>query len=302
MVSALAHGSRVNLRWDAAAGAADYLVYRDGVYLTTVNATTYLDIQISPGQDHTYTITAHNSAGTSSPVSKRVETAYEAADRADLPTKDGPALCGRAGDQTSQWLVCNVHTPTGWITSTSAPDDWGYSSDRSWLRNLDGTVSYCRRVGNGAQVLCDRFDGAGWTSSMSPPADLGYGENRAYLPTKDGPAVCGRAGDQNSQSLVCNVQTSTGWTSVTSPGGDWGYATDRSWLTNADGTVSYCRRVGTGDQARCDRFDGLTWTSSVSPTPISPTTTTEPTCPQRMDRRSAAAPETRARSGWCARS
>ena len=194
-----------------------------------------------------------------------METAYEAADHADLPTKDGPALCGRAGDQTSQWLVCNVHTPTGWITSTSAPDDWGYSSDRSWLRNLDGTVSYCRRVGNGAQVLCDRFDGAGWTSSMSPPADLGYGENRAYLPTKGGPAVCGRAGDQNSQSLVCNVQTSTGWTSVTSPGGDWGYATDRSWLTNADGTVSYCRRVGTGDQARCDRFDGLTWTSSVPP-------------------------------------
>ena len=130
-----------------------------------------------PGtRSRTYTITAHNSAGTSSPVSKQVETAYEAADRADLPTKDGPALCGRAGDRTSQWLVCNVHTPTGWITSTSAPDDWGYSSDRSWLRNLDGTVSYCRRVGNGAQVLCcNRFDGAGWTSSMSHHTKLGDG-------------------------------------------------------------------------------------------------------------------------------
>ncbi|WP_211349335.1 hypothetical protein, partial [Nocardioides litoris] len=44
--------------------------------------------------------------------------------------------------------------------------------------------------------------------------------------------------------------------------GDWGYATDRAWITNDDGTVSYCARVGTGNQVRCDTFDGTTWSSS----------------------------------------
>jgi hypothetical protein len=83
----MARGSRVNLRWDSAAGAADYLVYRDGVYLATVNLTTFLDIQVSPKQAYTYTITARNAGGASSPVSKRVSTAFEAADRAALSTK-----------------------------------------------------------------------------------------------------------------------------------------------------------------------------------------------------------------------
>ena len=100
---------------------------------------------------------------------------------------------------------------------------------------------------------------------MSPHFDFGYPDNRAYLTTKNGPAICGRAGDQTSQYLVCNVYKATGWISKYSAPNDWGYASDRSWLTNADGTVSYCRRVGTGDQALCDRFDGTNWTSSMSP-------------------------------------
>ena len=173
-IVALIHGSRVDLSWGAAANATDYQISRSGVVLATITATTYLDSQVSRKQDYTYSVMAHNAYGFSSPVSLYVQTTVDSADRAYLPTKNGPAICGRAGDQTSQYLVCNVYKATGWISKYSAPNDWGYASDRSWLTNADGTVSYCRRVGTGDQALCDRFDGTNWTSSMSPHFDFGY--------------------------------------------------------------------------------------------------------------------------------
>ena len=57
---------------------------------------------------------------------------------------------------------------------TSGRGDWGYGSDRAWLTNNDGTVSYCRRVRAGGIVLCDRFDGTGWSTVTSPAMDTGY--------------------------------------------------------------------------------------------------------------------------------
>lgn len=173
-ITALIHESRVNLSWGAASGATGYQVLRDGVQLATVNTTTYLDDQVSPNQSYTYSVVATNAAGGSAPVTLYVRTTFEAADRAYLSTKLGPAECGRAGDQTHQYLVCNVLTASGWVSSYSTPDDWGYASDRAWLANADGSISYCRRVGTGDQLLCDRFDGTSWTQSMSPHYDLGY--------------------------------------------------------------------------------------------------------------------------------
>jgi murein DD-endopeptidase MepM/ murein hydrolase activator NlpD len=175
-VRALVHGSRVNLRWAATPGAADYQVFRDGVLKATVTAPTYLDIAVSPKQFHTYAFVARNGAGSSTPTTLYVQTSFESADLAYLSTKDGPAVCGRAGDQSRQMLVCTVRKSTGWVTVHSAANDWGYATDRSWLTNVDGTVSYCRRVGTGAQALCDRFDGVRWSSSMSPSTDLGYAD------------------------------------------------------------------------------------------------------------------------------
>jgi hypothetical protein len=172
-ISALVHTTRVDLSWGAASGATDYQVSRNGALLATVSATTYLDVEVSSGQDYTYSVVAQNAAGLASPVTLRVETDSDSADMAYLSTKNGPAVCGRAGDQTSQKLVCDVDTATGWTSSYSVPDDWGYATDRSWLVNADGTVSYCRRVGTGDQGLCDRFDGTTWTQSMSPPMDFG---------------------------------------------------------------------------------------------------------------------------------
>jgi hypothetical protein len=184
--------------------------------------------------------------------------------RTYLRTKDGPALCARTGEQSAQTITCSVLKSSGWMSVSSPAGDWGYT-DRAWLTNDDGTVSYCRRVGNGGLERCDRFNGTAWTYSISPQYDLGYPENRTYLSTKDGPATCARAGDQYSQALVCSVPKSTGWVSVASPAGDWGYDTDRAWITNSDGTASYCRRVGNGGLERCDRFNGTTWTYSISP-------------------------------------
>jgi surface antigen len=265
-VQVLAHKTRVNLQWPAAAGASEYQIMRNGVHLSTVAAPTFLDAQVSPEQAYSYTIVARNSAGATAGPSRYVQNTGTAADRAYLGSKWGPAICGRAGDQSNQLLVCNIRRSTGWTTSYSPRGDWGYASDRSWLTNTDGTISYCRRVGEGNQARCDRYDGTTWTSAISNPADLGYHDNRTYLRTKDGPAVCGRAGDQSNQLLVCNVLKSTGWvTSRYSTTKDWGYTGDRSWLTNTDGTVSYCRRGGAGDQALCDSFDGTTWTTSTSP-------------------------------------
>jgi hypothetical protein len=164
----------VNLRWGAASGASDYQVFRGGLLLAVVTEPTYLDVQVSPKQAYTYSIAAHNSGGTSAAVGVYVQTNMEAADRTYLATKDGPAVCGRAGDQTSQALICDVQTGSGWISRASTPDDWGFAADRAWLTNADGTVSYCRRVGTGDQVTCDRFDRTAWTSSTSPHLDGGY--------------------------------------------------------------------------------------------------------------------------------
>ncbi|WP_394618994.1 CHAP domain-containing protein [Lentzea sp. JNUCC 0626] len=264
-ITALAHGSRVNLSWGASSGATDYQVYRDGTLIATVGTTTYLDAQVSSGQQYNYAVVARSSGGTSAATLKRVATSSEAADRAYLSTKDGPGQCGRAGAPSYQAIVCTVRTATGWASATTGHGDWGYLADRAWLTNRDGSVSYCRRVGAGNQIRCERYDGVGWTTAISPNIDAGYPEDRAFLSTKDGPALCGRAGGDNYQALVCTTLTASGWVSVTSGGGDWGYAADRSWLVNRDGTVSYCRRVGDGGQVRCDRFDGTTWSSSISP-------------------------------------
>jgi surface antigen len=185
--------------------------------------------------------------------------------RAYLSTGSGLAVCGRAGDQSYQSLVCTVRKATGWSTVYSPAGDWGYSSDRDWLVDAAGNATYCRRVNYGDQARCDTFDGSAWTASTSPRTDLGYGENRSYLSTAAGLAICGRTGDQSSQSLACTVKKATGWSTVYAPAGDWGYATDRNWLTDATGNATYCRRVNYGDQARCETFDGSAWTSSTTP-------------------------------------
>ncbi|WP_297107958.1 M23 family metallopeptidase [Tessaracoccus sp.] len=212
-----------------------------------------------------------NGTGWESKTSSATDLGYrdQADGRVFLPTKWGPAQCGRAGDQASQALVCNVQTSSGWKRYSSPRIDWGYDHTRGWVANVDGTVSHCGAVGTGNQVRCDTFNGTGWESKTSSATDLGYREQndgRVFLPTKWGPAQCGRAGDQAVQALVCNVQTSSGWKRYSSGKGDWGYSDTRGWVANSDGTVSHCGAVGTGNQVRCDTFNGTGWESETSVT------------------------------------
>lgn len=173
-VTTLTHGSRVNVKWGAVGGASDYVVFRDGRQIAVTSGTSFLDITVSPKQAFTYAVVARNAAGSSSPATRYIQTTTEAADFAHLATKDGPASCGRAGDQSFQSLVCSVLKPSGWVSVYSPKGDWGYPTDRAWLTNTDGSVSYCRRVNYGDQEMCDRFNGTTWTTSTSPRTDLGY--------------------------------------------------------------------------------------------------------------------------------
>ncbi|MEU4835333.1 CHAP domain-containing protein, partial [Streptosporangium sp. NPDC023615] len=141
-IAALEHGSRVNLRWGAAPNATDYQIFRGSHLLGTTSSPTYLDVKVSPDQAYRYTVVARNAHGSSSAASAYVQTNVQSGDRAYLSTKDGPAVCGRAGTQASQFLVCNVLKPSGWYTRYSSPGDWGYAADRSWVSNADGSVSY----------------------------------------------------------------------------------------------------------------------------------------------------------------
>ncbi|GLW90410.1 hypothetical protein Aglo03_12260 [Actinokineospora globicatena] len=263
-IKVLDHGSRVTLGWGAVPGAQDYLVYRNGVTWATTAQPTYLDTRVSPGQAYHYAVRARNSSGVSGAALVRARTATESADRAHLSTAAGPALCGRSGNADWQSLVCSVWTSAGWVSSHSPRGDWAYPDDRTWLTGVDGSASYCGLVGSGDQIRCDRFDGTAWTTAISPRLDVGYPENRAFLSTSTGLALCGRSGNADWQSLICTTLTPSGWVSTNSPRGDWGYADDRTWVTGRDGTVSYCGLVGTGDQVRCDRFDGVAWSTAIS--------------------------------------
>ena len=259
------HGSRVNLKWGVASGASQYRVSRDGVLLATVSGTTYLDIQASPKQAYTYSVAALNSSGASAPETLYVQTTIEAADRAYLPTKNGPAICGRSGDQSSQDLVMQRQHADRLDHVYSKPDDWGYASDRSWIA---APMAPCPIAAGSAPGTRHSA-----TISTEPPGHNPCPRTTTSATTKTGHTCRRRMARRSAAGPVTSLprtwcatfHTPTGWTTSYSKPDDWGYATDRSWIANPDGTVSYCRRVGTGDQALCDNFDGTTWTQSMSP-------------------------------------
>ncbi|BCJ74948.1 hypothetical protein CS0771_44920 [Catellatospora sp. IY07-71] len=149
-IDALVHGNRVNLRWGSASGATEYRVYRDGVQVSATGNTSFLDIQVSAGQAYTYTVVARNGSGASQPVTRYVQTTAEAADRAFLSTKDGPAMCGRAGDETTKLLVCNVRKATGWTTrrpptGATRPTGPGWSTPTARSPTAAGSTTATRR-------------------------------------------------------------------------------------------------------------------------------------------------------------
>ena len=146
-------------------------------------------------------------------------------------------------------------TPTG-ATHYQVFRDGALVADAASAQYLDTQVS----KGQNYHYQVTALNAAG----ASPSADLwirigGESANDAYLQSRWGPTECGLAGDQRHQAVVCNVLTDKGWVGKTSQFYDWGYATDRAFFTNADGSVSYCRRVGTGNVLTCDIFTPSGW-------------------------------------------
>ena len=187
--------------------------------------------------------------------------------RTTLATKYGPAECGRAGDTSNQAFICNLWRKGKWASVAYPSQNWGSSTTVSWIANRNGTVSRCAEVGS-SQLRCDTFNGKSWSTRVSPTTDLGYisaADGRAFLATSYGPAECARAGDQNHQTLVCNLWKKGKWTSVSSGIVAWGALDSAGWVANRNGTVSHCTDAGTS-QLRCDTFNGKTWSTRVSPT------------------------------------
>ncbi|WP_143448496.1 CHAP domain-containing protein [Kineosporia sp. A_224] len=174
-ISTITHGSRVGLSWQPVAGATGYRVLRDGAHVGTVAAAPYFDRAVSVGQHYTYSVVAMSGADPAPGSSVQISTTWDSADHAYLRTKAGPSECGRAGDATHQYLVCNTLTATGWVSGFSQVYDWGYATDRAWVSNPNGTVSYCRTFIEGKHLVCDTWNGATWTGPKSSGVlDTGY--------------------------------------------------------------------------------------------------------------------------------
>ncbi len=190
-----------------------------------------------------------------------------------VATPDGPAWCGRTGDQSSQSVTCTIFANGQWQQVTSPPGDWGYADSRRVISTPVG-VAYCGRVGEGRQLQCAIQSGStiNWTPP-SPVTDLGYGDGnggdktQGWVATPGGPAWCGRSGDTSSQSVTCTIFANGQWQQVTSPPGDWGYGGDRKVISTPVG-MAYCGRVGTGRQLMCAIQSG----STLNWTPPSPVT------------------------------
>jgi hypothetical protein len=272
------HRGRIGVDWQPSAdewGVAGYRISRSGADLATTEADTtqYWDQQVSPGQAYSYSVVAYDAAGNESePATVDVGQPAEAADRAWVTTDAGPALCGRTGDLAGQRLGCTVLTRKGWQFAGLGRDtNWGRPGTRSFVESGDGSVSYCRILGqprprNGLACTTLDPDTMAWGyDRIAGPTDPTLDEDRTWVSTEAGPALCGLTGGSAHQRVGCSVLTETGW-SFAGTGHDtaWGRPGSRAFLGNADGSVSYCRLVqGAAGASRtsCTSFDAarLRW-------------------------------------------
>lgn len=271
----VSHRGRIGVDWQPSSdawGVAGYRVSRSGapVATTPADATAYWDHQVSPGQAYSYSVVAYDGAGNvSDPATIEVGQPGESADRAWVPTRAGPALCGRTGAPESQRLGCTVLTRKGWLFAGLGRDTrWGREDSRSYVASPDGGVSYCRNVGDGTLprgVGCTTLDAETLTwghDRIAGHLDRTLDGDRAWLSTGAGPALCGLVGSPAHPRVGCTVLTDDGW-SFGGVGRDtaWGLPGSRAFLSADDGTVDFCRRVaGPGAQvlASCTPFDPAT--------------------------------------------
>jgi hypothetical protein len=134
-LAALGRLTSVALTWDAAQGAATYVVFRDNQILATPATTSYRDRAITVGASYTYRVAAVDQYGQRSPSSTTATVTINPADNSapvvnvrTWPTQinpDGVTLIRvNASDADVQTLALALNVSTGSLQGTADPSVW----------------------------------------------------------------------------------------------------------------------------------------------------------------------------------
>ena len=160
--------NRIDLAWEAStdangSGVAGYTVFRDGVQVTLVAATSYSDSGLSPSTLYSYTVAAYDGAGNTSPQSATVSATTEAPDTTAPSVPVG--------------LVATVkgleHIDLAWFASMDAGGSGvaGYTVFRDGVQVTLATATSYSDSGLSPSTLYSytvaAFDGTGNTSAQS---------------------------------------------------------------------------------------------------------------------------------------
>lgn len=202
-------------------GVTGYRVLRNDVEIATTSTPAFRDLQASPGQAYTYSVTAYDAAGNASDAATTVlrqdAAAPARAGRAFLPGSarlvlfdDRQVVCGRVGSIRHQRVGCRVQTARGTrIVATGRAVQWGSPSSQVFLPGADDRVWFCRSLpARGDAQACVPFDSEtrawGYDRVDRSRATL---TDASWVVAATGPARCGMRADR----AVCSVVTDRGW-------------------------------------------------------------------------------------------
>ncbi|MFD9302011.1 PHB depolymerase family esterase [Streptomyces sp. NPDC060048] len=114
LIATGADDTSVTLSWTAVAGAADYVLYRDGTQVATPAAPAYRDAGLAPGTRHTYTVAARDGAGTAGARSGAVS----------VSTTGAAAVCWTANNY-QQVLAGRATTDGSRVRAKGSQQDMG---------------------------------------------------------------------------------------------------------------------------------------------------------------------------------
>lgn len=254
-------------------GVTGYSVRRNGIQIATTSTPTFRDVQASPGQAYTYSVSARDAAGNVSELSTAMlpqgTRAPVRAGRDFLPgsarsvtVDDRQLVCGRLGTIRHQRVGCRVRTPQGTrVIRTGREVPWGSAQSQVFLAGTDDRVWFCRSLPTrGGSSACLPFDreARAWGYDRIDRGRTTLAEP-TWVATRSGPARCGMLGDR----AVCSVVTESGWLAPrraddARPGDPLSRA-----FVPTDRGVGFCRIVD--GRAACTELGGQSvWRKTVS--------------------------------------
>ena len=290
-VSASAVSStEIDLSWTASTdldpdGVAGYAIYRDGgaSSIGTVggSTTSFADTSVGPGETHTYTVSASDAEGNSSPQSTPSNPAT---------TPGGTGSPPSTPTNVSASAVSSTEIDLSWTASTDPDPDGvaGYAIYR------DGGASSIGTVGGSTTSFADTSVGPGETHTYTVSASDAEG-NSSPQSTPSNPATTpGGTGSPPSTptnvsaSAVSSTEIDLSWTASTDPDPDGvaGYAIYRDGGASSIGTVGGSTTsfadtsVGPGEtHTYTVSASDAEGNSSPQSTPSNPATTPQPSGP-----------------------